>query len=125
MLSTDLGQDRIYVYRFDAATGKFTRVEGAPFAELPTGDGPRHFVFHFNGHWLYSLQEESSTITFFQYDAARGMLTAGKTVSTLPEGFAGTSFGSEIEVSRDGRFLYSANRLHDSIAISRLAWTAR
>ena len=116
VLATDLGQDRIYVYRFDSATGRITPLEDAPFVSLPSGDGPRHFAFHPNGHWLYSLQEESSNIAFFLYDAARGSLTAQKTISALPAGFAGTSFASEIQVSPDGRFLYSANRLHDSIS---------
>ena len=121
VLSTDLGQDRIYVYHFDAATGKLTPLEGAPFVSLPTGDGPRHFVFHPNGRWLYSLQEESSTITFFLYDPARGSLTPRKTISALSVGFAGTSFASEIHLSPGGRFLYSANRLHDSISICSVA----
>jgi 6-phosphogluconolactonase (cycloisomerase 2 family) len=34
----------------------------------------------------------------------------------LPPGFAGTSFTSELALSSDGRFLYAANRLHDTIA---------
>jgi len=33
----------------------------------------------------------------------------------LPKVFAGTNFTSEIMVSPDGRFVYAANRLHDSI----------
>jgi 6-phosphogluconolactonase len=121
VLATDLGQDRIYVYRFDSVTGRMTPSEDAPFVSLPSGDGPRHFAFHPNGHWLYSLQEESSTITFFLYDPARGSMTAQKAISTLPAGFAGTSFASEIQVSPDGRFLYSANRLHDSISVCSIA----
>ena len=121
VLATDLGQDRIYVYRFDSATGRLTPLEDAPFVPLPAGDGPRHFVFHPNGHWLYSLQEESSTITFFVYDPARGTMTAQKTISALAAGFAGTSFASEIQVSPDGKFIYSANRLHDSISICSIA----
>jgi 6-phosphogluconolactonase len=121
VLATDLGQDRIYVYRFDSASGKLAPLEGTPFTSLPSGDGPRHFVFHPNGLWLYSLQEESSTIAFFHYDPGRGTLTAQKTISALPPGFAGTSFASEIQLSADGRFLYAANRLHDSIAICSIA----
>jgi len=121
VLSTDLGQDRIYVYRFDSTTGKLSPLEEQPFVQLPLGDGPRHFVFHPNGRWLYSLQEESSTVTMFLYDPARGRLTAQKTISALPAGFAGTSFGSEIQLSPDARFLYSANRLHDSISLFSIA----
>jgi 6-phosphogluconolactonase (cycloisomerase 2 family) len=64
VLATDLGQDRIYVYRFDSASGRITPLEDSPFVSLPSGDGPRHFAFHPNGRWLYSLQEESSTIAF-------------------------------------------------------------
>jgi 6-phosphogluconolactonase (cycloisomerase 2 family) len=127
VLATDLGQDRIYVYRFDQQTGKLAA--NAPSTALPSGDGPRHFAFHPNGRWLYSIQEESSTIAVFDYDAQAGSLHARQTVSALPPGFAGTNFASEILVSPDGKFLYAAGRLHDTIAVfsiggdGRLEWT--
>ena len=38
ILATDLGQDRIYSYRFDRSTGKMSPQAGAPFAALPSGD---------------------------------------------------------------------------------------
>ena len=57
-----------------------------------------------------------STLVVFDYDTARGILTAKQTLSSLPKGFAGTNFTSEVVVSSDGRFVYAANRLHDSIA---------
>ena len=88
-----------------------------PAVSLPPGDGPRHFAFHPNGRWLYSIQEEGSTIVLFDYDGARGRLAARQTVSSLPPGFAGSNFCSEILVSGDGRFVYGGNRLHDSIGI--------
>jgi 6-phosphogluconolactonase (cycloisomerase 2 family) len=116
VLHTDLGQDRLYIYRFDAATGKLTPA-AVPFEALPTGDGPRHFAFHPNGHWLYTVQEEGNTIVFFHYDGEAGAVAAQQTISTLPAGFAGTSYSSEIVISRNGKFLYSANRLHDTIAV--------
>ena len=116
VLATDLGQDRIYSYRFDPGNGRLSPQQSAPFAALPSGDGPRHFAFHPNGRWLYSFQEESSTAVFFHYDADTGTLSAEQTVSALPEGFAGTSYASEIVVEPRGKFLYAANRLHDTIA---------
>lgn len=119
VLNTDLGQDRIYVYRFDATSGKLTP-NGDPVS-IPSGDGPRHFVFHPNGRWLYLLCEESSTIVFFHFDPESGSLAAQEVAYALPPGFAGTSFGSEIQISADGKFLYSANRLHDTITISSIA----
>jgi 6-phosphogluconolactonase (cycloisomerase 2 family) len=116
VLHTDLGQDRIYVHRFDKNKGKLSPA-ATPFISLPTGDGPRHFVFHPNGHWFYSIQEEASTLAFFHYDPLSGSLAPQQTISTLPQGFAGTSFASGVRISSDGRFLYAANRLHDTIAV--------
>jgi 6-phosphogluconolactonase len=39
------------------------------------------------------------------------------TVSTRPEGFDGINTGSQILLHPSGRFLYSSNRGHDSIAM--------
>jgi 6-phosphogluconolactonase len=117
VLATDLGQDRIYTYAFDRRTGKMTPAPGAPFIALPAGDGPRHFAFHPNGRWFYSIQEEASTVAFFHYDSSSGRLEAQQTLSALPPGFAGTSFASEIIVAPNGKTLYTANRLHDTIAV--------
>jgi len=120
VLQTDLGQDRIYVYNFDSHTGRLTPAN-TPFYSLPSGDGPRHFVFHPNGRWMYSIQEEASTLVFFHYDPVTGTLAAKQTVSTLPPGFTGTNFCSEVIISPDGLYLYAANRLHNSIAVFRIA----
>jgi 6-phosphogluconolactonase (cycloisomerase 2 family) len=125
VLATDLGQDRIYVYRFDAASGKLTPSAGTPFVSLPSGNGPRHFVFHPNGHWLYLIEEEASQIAFFRYDPVNGSLAAEQAISDLPAGFAGTNFTSEIVLSPDGKFLYAANRLHDTISICAIGSDGR
>jgi 6-phosphogluconolactonase len=116
VLHADLGLDKIFVWRFDEKKGTLT-ANDPPAVALPPGDGPRHFHFHPNGRWLYSIQEEGSTVVRFDYDADPGRLTARQTISTLPAGFAGSNFCSEILVSGDGNFLYTGNRLHDSIGI--------
>ncbi len=116
VLHVDLGLDRIFVWRFDDEHGVL-HPNDPPSVSLPPGDGPRHFCFHPNGRWFYSIQEEGSTVVGFDYDGSEGRLTAKQTISTLPRGFAGSNFCSEILVSADGRFLYAGNLLHDSIAI--------
>ena len=110
VLPVDLGLDTIFTWGFDDG-----RLSPKSSVSLPPGDGPRHFHFHPNGRWLYSIQEEGSTLVLFDY--ADGRLSARQTVSTLPPGFAGSNFCSEILVSADGRFVYAGNRLHDSIGI--------
>ncbi len=116
VLHVDLGLDKLFVWKFDADKGVLT-ANDPPAVSLPPGDGPRHFHFHPNGRWLYSVQEEGSTVVRFDYEPATGRLTARQTRSTLPPGFAGSNFCSEILVSADGRFVYAGNRLHDSIAV--------
>ena len=116
VLHVDLGLDQIFVWKFDENKGVLTPND--PFSvSLPAGDGPRHFHFHPNGRWFYSIQEEGSTIVLFDYDTATGQLASRQTISTLPPGFAGSNFCSEILVSSDGKFVYAGNRLHDSIGI--------
>jgi 6-phosphogluconolactonase (cycloisomerase 2 family) len=122
ILSTDLGLDQILAWKFDDRAGALSPNSPAAVS-LPAGDGPRHFAFHPNGRWFYCLQEEASNIVLFDYDSANGRLAPRQTVSSLPPGFAGTSFSSEIMVSRDGRFIYAANRLHDGIACFSISET--
>ena len=124
VLHVDLGLDRIFVWKFDEHAGVLTPND-PPFVSLPPGDGPRHFCFHPNGRWCYSLQEEGSNIVLFDYDGANGRLTYRQTMSSLPPGFAGSNFCSEIMVSRDGRFVYAGNRLHDSIGIFSVGKTGK
>jgi 6-phosphogluconolactonase (cycloisomerase 2 family) len=116
VLHVDLGLDKIFVWKFDDQKGLLTP-GASPGVSLPAGDGPRHFHFHPNGRWFYSIQEEASTIVLFDYEAATGQLTARQTISTLPAGFAGSNFCSGILVSADGRFVYAGNRLHDSLGV--------
>jgi 6-phosphogluconolactonase len=120
VLHVDLGLDKIFVWKFDAVKGTLTANNPAAVS-LPPGDGPRHFDFHPNGKRLYSVQEEGSTIVRFDWDVETGRLTARQTISTLPKGYAGSNFCSEILVSADGRFVYVGNRLHDSIGIFAVA----
>jgi 6-phosphogluconolactonase (cycloisomerase 2 family) len=115
VLAADLGLDRILIWKFDAVAGKLIPNEPPSIATAP-GDGPRHFAFHPNGRLLYSLQEEGSTLMTFDYDGATGQLRTKQTISSLPPGFSGTNYTSEVAVSPDARFVYAANRLHDTIA---------
>jgi len=122
VVHADLGLDQILIWKFDDRAGVLAPNDPAAVA-LPAGDGPRHFAFHPNGRWFYSLQEEGSNIVLFDYDADKGRLALRQTLSSLPPGFAGSSFSSELRVSSDGRFVYAANRLHDGLAFFSVGTT--
>lgn len=116
VFSTDLGLDRIYQYRMDSASGKLTPNDPPFIAASSAGAGPRHFVFTPAGDGLWLINEEASTLTFYHLDKQSGLLREGKTVSALPKEFKGTSFAAGLVLSQDGKQLYVANRLHNSIA---------
>lgn len=120
VFSTDLGLDRIYQYRFDKQRGKLTPNE-PPFINASSkGAGPRHFVFTPKGDGLWLINEESSTLTWYALDQDTGTLKEGKTISSLPKEYKGTSFAAGLALSADGQQLYVANRLHNSIAHFRV-----
>ncbi|TNV19596.1 lactonase family protein [Buttiauxella sp. B2] len=115
VFTTDLGLDRIYQYRFDDATGKLTPND-PPFIDASSkGAGPRHFIFTPKGDGLWLINEEASTLTHYQLDVSKGTLTEGESISSLPKGFRGTNFAAGLVQSLDGKQLYVANRLHNSI----------
>ena len=116
VFSTDLGLDRIYQYRMDSASGKLTPNDPPFIAASSAGAGPRHFVFTSAGDGLWLINEEASTLTFYHLDKQSGLLREGKTVSALPKEYKGTSFAAGLVLSQDGKQLYVANRLHNSIA---------
>ena len=120
LLVADLGGDRVFVYRFDERSGKLT-LNDPPGGILPPGSGPRHIAFSRDGKLLYVLSELKDTVTTFRWDASKGALASTDTLSALPAGYNGPKSGAEIAVHPTGKFLYSSNRGHDSIAMYAIA----
>ncbi len=110
----DLGLDETLAYKFDSGKGSLA---GPNIAKASPGAGPRHFTFHPNGKFGYVIDELSSTVSVFSYDAATGGLNPLQTISTLPKDFTGENTDAEVEVHPSGKFLYASNRGHDSIAV--------
>jgi 6-phosphogluconolactonase len=115
LLSSDLGADRIYLYRHDARTSAIAPHKPA-FVALEPGAGPRHLALHPSGRYAYVIAELSNSVAAFAWNGASGALRQMQTISTLPFGHTAPSFTAEIAVHPSGRFLYGSNRGHDSIA---------
>lgn len=115
-LACDLGLDQVLVYRFDAADGHVTPHEPAA---LPTarGAGPRHLAFHPEGRLAFCQTEYDNTMIALRYDGQRGALDLVEAQPTLPSGFQETSYGADVHVHPNGRFVYGSNRGHESIVI--------
>jgi 6-phosphogluconolactonase len=120
---SDLGLDKVLIYKFDAATGKLINPESnqqsAFSATLPPGSGPRHVAFSRNGNSMYVLSELQSTVTVFANDA-REKYRSVQTIPALPRDFSGRNDAAEIAIHPSGTFLYSSNRGHESIALFKI-----
>lgn len=113
LMAADPDLDRICIYGFDAAKGLLT-THDPPVARVKPGSRVRHIRFHPGGAALYALNELSSTVTVFSYDAASGNLQELQTLQTLPDFSAGNK-AAELVLNRDATLLYVSNRGHDSI----------
>ncbi|MAI71680.1 MAG: hypothetical protein CMM01_12300 [Rhodopirellula sp.] len=80
--------------------------------------GPRHLWFHPNIDFAYGSDEQGSSVSTYALDSESGRLNLRQTLSTLPETGTQTlaNSTSDIEVHPSGRFVYVANRGHDTIA---------
>jgi len=116
LLEADLGLDKIFAYRFDAARGSIA-ANDPPFVETARGAGPRHVVFHPSGQIVFAINELNSTVTSYHYDAKTGELKLFQTLSTLPPGFLSPNTAAEVAVAPNGLTLYASNRGNDTLAL--------
>jgi 6-phosphogluconolactonase len=114
MFITDLGLDRVYSYRFDATVPSITPFD-PPYTETHTGAGPRRIQMSPDGRFLYVDHETDSEVEVFAIDGGR--LKSIQILPTVPDQLKVNNTTAEIIIAADGRYLYVANRGHDSIAI--------
>ena len=113
----ELGLDRIYSYRVDAARRVMTPFD-PPYIDLKSNSGPRRLQLHPNGRFLYVNLETTSAVSVFEVNG--GNLKEIQSLSTLPAGYRAANSTAEIQIDQTGSFLYVSNRGHDSIACYRV-----
>ena len=124
LLVADLGTNQCYVYKvYDPQTGITERTPAllTTFTLSPEA-GPRHVVHHQSLPVIYVLNELKNTVAVYRYvwneDNDLFTVDSLQEISTLPaEGFDGETTSAALKLSANGRFLYTSNRGHDSLAI--------
>ncbi|MDE0431428.1 MAG: lactonase family protein [Caldilineaceae bacterium] len=107
----------LYQFLFDERTGQLTPNPAARTVDAPAGAGPRHFVFSQDQRFVYTSDEDGSSVTAYHFDATSGSLQFFQTISTLPDEFKGANTCAQIHLHPLGHTLYVSNRGHDSLAI--------
>lgn len=121
-LVADMGADRVFVYGFDRTT-RVLSTEGAAdlrtFVSTP-GSGPRRAMFGPTGRFVYVLNELTAELVTLRWDAQRARLSQVQMLQTTSPEFKGAKSGSELVMSRDGRFLYVGNRGESTLVVYRI-----
>lgn len=121
LVVNDLGNDNIVTFYIHPDTA----VLGPPQlngCRVP-GSGPRHIAFHSNARWVYGINELSSTIQHYLWNATHAavpvaLLTeAGPAISTLDPGFHSPNTAAEIVISPEGDYLICSNRGENSLVV--------
>ncbi len=119
VLVSDLGADKIFVYRLDAKAMTLAPAP-TPFVQAKAGSGPRHVVLSRDGRFAYVNSELTSELTVYAWDGQHGALTPLQTMSTRRPDYTGENGAGELLVSRDGRYLYASNRGEDTMVVYAL-----
>ena len=108
--ASDLGADKVFVYRYDpAANPEHPLVAADPaFIELPPGSGPRHLLFSRDGKHAYLTTEMSAQVFVFDYD--NGRLTQRQALELAKGMPAQNRAAGAVHAYQDGKFLYVSNR---------------
>lgn len=139
-----LGANQMLQFTFDSKSGKLTANEPASVSP-EAGHGPRHLAFSSDNKYLYVLNELSGHVTQYVIDASKGTLTLVDSVSSVPAE-AGLAWGApqapvgaapasasaakdekpkvwaaDIQVTPDGKFLYTTERTTNKIALFTVA----
>ena len=106
---SDLGADKIFVYRYDPTNAERPLSPADPaFIALPDGSGPRHLVFSPDGLQAYATLELSAQVA--RFDHVDGSLVQRQLVDLAAGDDPKLHSPGAIHPSPDGRFLYVSGR---------------
>ena len=107
--------NKIFQFRINALSGRLTPND-PPIFFRNENTGPRHLWFHPHSGKAYGSNEQDSSVTSYELDSQKGTLSVTETLSSLPENYSEQNSTADIEVHPSGKFVYIANRGHNSIA---------
>ncbi|GAB5560844.1 MAG: lactonase family protein [Synoicihabitans sp.] len=115
---TDLGSD--HVWTFNVAAGKDQPLSFRSKTRVPAGMGPRHMAFSPDRRFAYVSEELAHHVTVLAHDIDTAELTPIQHIDAAPADLDETTNNvSEIKVHPNGKWVYTANRGHDSMAVFR------
>ena len=106
VLATDLGLDKIYVFKYNK-TG-VTVLEKISEFDAKKGSGPRHIAFDKTGKLIYLVQELSGDLSVLSFDEGKIELIQEETLLSRKVRF--NFRAADIHLSNNEKFVYVTNR---------------
>uniref|UniRef100_A0AAV1UZE2 6-phosphogluconolactonase n=1 Tax=Peronospora matthiolae TaxID=2874970 RepID=A0AAV1UZE2_9STRA len=115
----NLGSDELLQYDLDT---KKRTLKSLKAVRRPPGSGPRHMEISSEGKIAYVVDELSNTVGVYKINQKGDVLSTKslQDITTLPRGYKNSSTSADIHLSSNGKFLYTSNRGHDSIAMFKI-----
>jgi 6-phosphogluconolactonase len=113
--ASNLGSDQVLAFKFDAGTGALTPMEASTI-KTPDKSGPRHFIFHPNGKFIYLVHELNADLAVYAYDTDKGTWREVQRTTALPAGFSGKPWAADLHITPNGQFLYASERGSNTLA---------
>lgn len=113
LFAPDLGADKLRAFTID----EDNQLLAANQLDVNTavGSGPRHFTFHPNERFAYSIEELSGNVVAYTYHEGQlKEIDHYFSYSKEQESYA----GADIHISPDGKFLYASNRISTENTLS-------
>ena len=118
VIAADLGTNELWLSELDVESQSLKPSTNQKI-KMNDGAGPRHLAFNTNDKWIYSLNELNNTVAKLQKNENDGYEIVSIT-PTLPDDFKEYNTSADIHISSNGKFLYTSNRGHNSIAIFKI-----
>lgn len=114
LFAQDLGADKIRAFSTNKNNTDFLKI--TTDLKIKPGSGPRHFTFHPNGKYGYSVAELSGKITAYEYNEGQLKFIEDYLSYSKTQDIYRTA---DVHISPDGTYLYASNRgpEEDSLSI--------
>jgi len=119
VFATSLGGGVVMQFLYDTETGQL-KANSPPLLSPHKGASPRHFVFGRDARFMYLINELDAVIDVLAFDNHTGTLQPVQKINSLPPGFDGEAWASDLHLTPDGQFLYSSERRSNTLAAFRV-----
>jgi 6-phosphogluconolactonase len=106
VLATDLGLDKIYVFKYHKDVKQV--LEKVNEFDAKKGSGPRHIAFDNSGKLIYLVQELSGDLSVLSFDKGKIELIQEETLLSRKVRF--NFRAADVHLSNNERFVYVTNR---------------